>query len=187
MDATLIAGALLGLGVGLALRLLGTRGAHGPRARHTTRPQAGASLNLGAIRVGGESRITMNGMTLVVKDGRVAVNGQLWGPLGEDGAVVPLANPPKITLNQDGTITGPVQGDLIIEGEGNVNLIVQGSVEGSIKAANGSVQCGNVMMSVEAGGDVRCGDVGLSVEARGNVTCENVNLSVTAGGSVHRR
>ena len=152
-----------------------------------TRTSAMSSVHLEDVRVGGGSRVTLNGMTFVIKNGRVTVNGQPWGPVGEGGDVAPLAEPPKVVLNLDGTITGPIQGDLIIEGPGPVTLIVQGNVEGSIEVRNGNVQCGAVKMSVEAGGDVRCGDVGLSVEAQGNVTCGNVHLSVEAGGNVYRK
>lgn len=157
------------------------------QGRHTTSPSQDGDIHIGSLCSGGTSRVTMNGMTLVMKGGKFTVNGQPWGPIREDGTVAPLPEPPKVVLNQDGTITGPVLGDLIIEGPGPVTLIVKGDVGGSVEVAKGNVQCGNVQMSVDAGGNVTCGDVNLSVDAKGNVTCGDVNLSVKAGGNVYRK
>lgn len=179
----------VGLGLGVAWHLIRTRRKSYQefQERHTTRTNMGSSINIGNVRSGGESRVTMNGMTFVIKGGRVTVNGQPWGPVGEDGAAVPLAEPPKVILNQDGTITGPIQGDLIIEGPGPVTLIVKGDVHGAVDVHNGNVECSAVRMGVDAGGNVTCGNVGMGVDAGGNVTCGNVGLSVEAGGNVYRK
>lgn len=177
---------VLAVGAGLGVFALSLRLAQRLQREH--HPEArDSSIRVASLASGGEAKITMNGLTLKMKGGRLTVNGQPWGPVGEDGAVAPLPPPPKVVLNQDGTITGPVQGDLIIEGKGPVTLIVKGDVHGSINVAYGNVQCGTAKMSVEAGGNVTCGDVRLSVTAKGNVDCGNVHMSVTAGGNVYQK
>jgi hypothetical protein len=124
-------------------------------------------------------------LNVTMKDGQLFLNGQRIG-VTLDGEAPP---PTKVILNQDGTstITGPVHGDLIIEGTVPVTLIVQGDIHGSVNVVFGSVQCGDVGLSVDAGGDVTCGNVNLSVDAKGNVTCGDVNLGVTAQGRVSHR
>lgn len=97
-----------------------------------------------------------------------------------------MPEPPKIVLDKDGVIRGPIHGDLYITGPGPVTLRVEGDIDGSVTAENGDVACRSIGGSVRAKGSVQCSSVGGSVHAEGDVTCGSVGGSVRAA-NVQRR
>lgn len=128
----------------------------------------------------GMSTISVNGMTVEIRGRQVYVNGLRYVPEGSssDGAdVVELEH--KVTIDRDGTIQGPIYGDLTVVGA-NVRLVVQGDVQGSVHMESGEVRCGDVGGSINNQGSVTCGDVGGSVNGT-SVTCEDIGGSVNAG------
>ena len=78
------------------------------------------------------------------------------------------------------TIDGVVQSTDRLSGV--VKIVVTGTLQ-SLKT-DGSVTCGTVEGSVNAGGSVECGNVGGYVSACGSVKCDKVGGSVQAGGSI---
>ena len=83
-------------------------------------------------------------------------------------------------------INGKVKVDGV-EQDGSLHGVVEIRIlEGKLEqlTTDASVNCGDVLGSVEAGGSVNCGNVGSSVDAGGSVNCGKVSGSVDAGGSV---
>lgn len=66
---------------------------------------------------------------------------------------------------------------------GRVELVV---VNGPLQnlTVDGSVQCGDVLGSIQAGGSVQCEGVNGSINAGGSVHCGPVGGAINAGGSV---
>lgn len=136
--------------------------------------------------VGGSSQLSINGKTIVVKNGRIFVNGTEYLPAdGTQSAGVPEFQ--TLKLDQDGTIKGPIEGDLhvTVSSTQPVILRVEGSVGGSVSLDGaGSIACGDVRGSVN-GTEIRCGSVGGSANGS-NITCGNVGGSVNAAQVTRR-
>jgi len=111
-------------------------------------------INMG----GGSSSITMNGMSIQVRAGKVYVNGKRYIPAEGDTSVEDGTNlaPKEIKLDQDGRFVGDIYGDLHIHGS-NVSLTVEGRIDGSVRS-DGDVTVGDrVSGSATAGQDVHVG------------------------------
>ena len=149
------------------------------------------SIVTGNINAGGTASMTVNGMKIEMRGKRLFVNGQEWGPRGENGE--PAGPPPEpaiLVLDRDGTIQGNIPGDLIIKiassslGRPVVHITVNGVIGGSVQTESGDILCKEVGHSVTATGNVNCGSVDGSVKSGGGVSCNNVGGSVTAAGNV---
>ena len=119
------------------------------------------------------STISTNGKTFKFLNGRVFVNGVEYGPIGDPGVSAPLEGT-RLKLDQDGTVKGNVEGDLIVEGSVPVTLIIEGTVGGSVQTT-GNVTCTDVGGTVQTDGNVTCGTV------QGTVMCNNVKIT----GDIH--
>ena len=103
----------------------------------------------------------------------------------------------KITINgvtieiPDGASVSINNGDVIVNGKksdfakinSEVRVDVHGNV-GDLKVDKGSVNCGNVNQSVNAGGSVNAENIGGNVSAGGSVNADDIGGNVSAGGSV---
>lgn len=78
----------------------------------------------------------------------------------------------------------PEDGDAAM-GHTTLEVHIHGDIKGDLTVKDGSVECGNVGGSVDAGGSVTCKSVGKDVDAGGSVSCGNVTGDVDAGGSVN--
>lgn len=139
------------------------------------------------INLGGSSQISINGKNIKVQGGRVYVNGVEYLPAdGTQGAATPDQGQQTLRLDSDGTIKGPITGDLYVTvTQPGVTLRVEGSVTGSVSLdGGGSIQCGDVRGSVN-GTDIECGGVGGSANGA-NITCGNVGGSVNAANVTRR-
>jgi cytoskeletal protein CcmA (bactofilin family) len=122
------------------------------------------------------SVIEMDKKTFKILNGRVFVNDVEYGPIGNPGVSAPLEGT-RIKLDQDGTVKGPIEGDLIVESNHPVTLIIQGKVGGTVQT-NSTVTCGDVGGTIQTDGDVTCGTV------KGTVMCRNVKVTGDIHGTV---
>lgn len=135
---------------------------------------------------GSSSSVNINGVSIEVRGGRVYVGGKLYIPaVGEAGPSETV--PPEgatLSLDRDGRVVGNIQGDLIVRGS-NVKVVIEGNVEGSVKA-DGDVSCQRVGGSATAGGDLQTESVGGSANAGGDVRAARIGGSANAGGNIYR-
>lgn len=110
---------------------------------------------MASINIGG---VQVTGNNIEIRNGKVIV----------DGVVIEGVN------NTNG---------VSISGGGVLEVrVLEGRVE-NLKA-DGSITCGNVEGSANAGGSVRCDDVKGNANAGGSITCGDVGGNASAGGSV---
>jgi hypothetical protein len=135
---------------------------------------------------GGTSSVSINGITIEVRGGRVYVGGKLYIPAVGDAGPSEAAVPEGATLNldRDGRIVGNIQGDLTVRGS-NVKVVIEGNVDGSVKA-DGDVSCQRVGGSATAGGSIQTESVGGSANAGGDVRAGKIGGSANAGGNIFR-
>lgn len=139
------------------------------------------NINLG----GGSSSVSINGVTIEVRGGRVYVGGKLYVP-AEGGSSSEVVEPTgaTLTLDRDGRVVGDIRGDLTVRGS-NVKVVIEGNVDGSV-TSDGDVSCQRVGGSATAGGDLKAESVGGSANAGGDVRAGKIGGSANAGGDIYR-
>lgn len=123
-------------------------------------------MKMATINIGG---VSVSGKNIEIKNNQVFVDGvQIVGSLNTNGASISTGGTLEIRV-----IEGCIEN---LRADGSIHC---GDIAGSADAG-GSIRCGDVGGSANAGGSVTCGDVGGSASAGGSVTCENVSGSVSA-------
>lgn len=137
------------------------------------------NINMGS----GSSSVSVNGVTIEVRGGRVYVGGKLYIPAVGDAA----EREPEgatLTLDRDGRVVGDIHGVLRVEGT-NVTLIIEGNVDGNVNS-DGDVTCQRVGGSATAGRDIKTESVGGSANAGRDVRSGKIGGSANAGGDIYR-
>lgn len=128
----------------------------------------------------GRSQVNINGMSIIVENGRLTVNGKLYGPLDGSAPTAPPTPDPvqELKLTVDGRIEGYVGGPLNVTASGKVTLIVKGDIGGDVSVINGDLDAANISGDIRAQGDVKAGNISGDVSAGGHVTAHIISGDV---------
>ncbi len=114
---------------------------------------------------GGSSNISVNGMNVSIRDGRIYVNNVEYVPI--DGSTIDRsthanmtkpepAEPISVKLERDSTVNGNIDADVTFNTTGYMHLFIKGNINGDIKinGNNSMIECSVINGDIRSDGEL---------------------------------